>query len=101
MGFPGSSAGKESVCNAGDPNLIYGSESSPEKGQATHSMTSLAAQMVKNVPAMWKTWVQSLGWEDPLEEGTATCSCILSWRIPMDKRAWQAPWGLKELDMTE
>ena len=38
--------------------------------------------MVKNPPAMWKTWVQSLGWEDPLEEGMATHSSILAWRIP-------------------
>jgi len=38
--------------------------------------------MVKNLPAMWETWVQSLGWEDPLEKGIATHSSILSWRIP-------------------
>ena len=43
---------------------------------------SLVAQMVKNPPAMWDTWVQSLGWEDPLEEGMATHSNILAWRIP-------------------
>ena len=43
---------------------------------------SLVAQMVKNLPAMWETWVQSLGWEDPLEEGMATHSSILAWRIP-------------------
>ena len=42
----------------------------------------LVAQMVKNLPAMWETWVGSLGWEDPLEEGTATHSSILAWRIP-------------------
>ena len=44
---------------------------------------SLVAQMVKNPPAMQETWVQSLGWEDPLEEGMATHSSILIWRIPM------------------
>ena len=38
--------------------------------------------MVNNLPAMWETWVQSLGWEDPLEEGMATHSGILGWRIP-------------------
>ena len=38
--------------------------------------------MVKNLPAVWETWVQSLGWEDPLEEGVATHSCILVWRTP-------------------
>ena len=41
-----------------------------------------AAQMVKNLPAMQETWVQFLGWEDPLEKGTATHSSILAWRIP-------------------
>ena len=40
------------------------------------------AQLVKNPPAMWETWVQSLGWEDPLEKGMATHSSILAWRIP-------------------
>ena len=51
---------------------------------------SLVAQMVKNPPAMWETWVQSLVWEDPLEEGMATHSNILAWRIPTDRGAWQA-----------
>ena len=48
------------------------------------------AQTVKNLPAMRETWVRSLGWEDPLEEGMATHSSILVWRIPMDRGAWQA-----------
>ena len=48
------------------------------------------AQMVKNLPAMQETWVQSLGWEDPLEEGMATHTSILAWRMPMDRGAWQA-----------
>ena len=48
---------------------------------------SLAAQTVKNLPAMWETWVQLLGWEDPLEEGMATHSSILAWRIPMHRGA--------------
>ena len=43
---------------------------------------SLVAQLVKNLPAMQETWVQSLGWEDPLEKGKATHSSILAWRIP-------------------
>ena len=43
---------------------------------------SLVAQMVKNLSTMRKTWVQSLGWEDPLEKGKATHSSILAWRIP-------------------
>ena len=42
----------------------------------------LVAQLVKNPPAMWETWVQSLGWEDPLEKGKVTHSNILAWRIP-------------------
>ena len=46
--------------------------------------------MVKNPPAMWKTWAQSLGWEDPLEEGMTTHSSILACRILMDRRAWWA-----------
>ena len=46
--------------------------------------------MGKNLPAMWKTRVRPLGWEDPLEKGMATHSCILAWRIPMDRGAWQA-----------
>ena len=48
------------------------------------------AQLVKNPPAMQETWVQSLGWEAPLEEGMATHSSILAWRIPMDRGAWRA-----------
>ena len=46
--------------------------------------------MVKNLPGMWETWLQSLSWEDPLEEGMATYSRILAWRIPMDRGAWRA-----------
>ena len=65
---------------------------------------SLVVQMEKNLPAMQETWVPSLGWEDPLEEGMATHSSILAWRIPIDRGAQWAtvsPWGHKESDMTE
>ena len=57
----------------------------------------------KESPAMWDTWVQSLGWEGPLEEGMATHTSILAWRIPMDRGAWWvAVHGVsKELDTTE
>ena len=51
---------------------------------------SLVTQLVKNPPAMQETLVQSLGWEDPPEEGMATHSSILAWSIPMDRGAWQA-----------
>ena len=85
MGFPDSSGGKESVCNAGDPGSIPGSGRSTGEGIG-HSLqypwASLVAQLVKNLPAMRETSVRSLGWEDPLEKGEATCSSILAWRIP-------------------
>ena len=55
----------------------------------------LVAQMVKNPPAMWETWVWSLAWEDPLEEGMATCSSTLAWRIPMDRE----PGGLQSMEL--
>ena len=45
---------------------------------------------MKNLPATWETWDQSLDWEDPLEEGMATHFSILAWRIPMDRGAWLA-----------
>ena len=48
---------------------------------------SLVAQLVKNLPAVWESWVRSLGGEDPLEEGMATHASILAWRIPMDRGA--------------
>ena len=64
--------------------------------------TLLVAQMVKNLPAVRKTWVRSLGWEDPLEEGMATHSSILAWRIPKDRGAWRAAIrGVSESDTTE
>ena len=53
-----------------------------------HSWVSLVAQMVKNLPVVRETWVKSLGWEDPLEDGIATHSNSLAWRIPMDRGAW-------------
>ena len=85
MDFPGSSAGKESACNAGDPILIPVWGRSPREGMGCllqYSWASLVAQTVKNLPAIQKTWVQSLGWEDPLEKRMATHSSILAWRIP-------------------
>ena len=91
--IPGSSAGKESAWNAGDPSSIPRLGRFPAEGIGypfLYSRASLVAQTVKNLPTMWEPWVQSLGWEDPLEEGMATQSSILAWRIPMDRGAWQA-----------
>ena len=79
-----SSVGKESACNAGDPSSIPGLGRSPEEGigyPLQHSWAPLVAQLVKNLPDMWETWVQSLRWEDALEKGKATHSSILAWRI--------------------
>ena len=74
MGFPHSSVGKESACNAGQPGSIPGSGRSAGEGIGYphhYSCAFLVAQLVKNLPAMWKTWVRSLVWED-LEKGNAT-----------------------------
>ena len=84
-GFPDSSVGKESTCNAGDPGSISGSGRSAGEGMGyplQYSWASLVAQLVKNLPAMQETWAPSLGWEDPLEKGTLTHSSILAWRTP-------------------
>ena len=75
---------KESAYNAGDPGSIPGLGRSPGEGigyPLQYSWASLVAQLVKNPPAMWETWVWSLGWEDTLEKGMATHSSILAWRI--------------------
>ena len=80
-GFPHSSVGKESACNSGDPSSIPGSGKSPGEGigyALQYSWASVMAQLVKNLPAMSKTWVQFLGWEDHLEKGKDTHSSILA-----------------------
>ena len=113
-GFPDSSAGKESACNAGDPGSIPGLGRSPGEGIGyplsipglsdrllwyhsacvqttfTSNKASLVPQTVENPPVVQQTQVQSLGWEDLLEEGMATHSSILAWNISTDGRAWQA-----------
>ena len=71
-------------------------------GKVLHVWASLVAQTLKNPPAMWETWVQSLGWEALLEEGMANHSSILAWRIPWTEEPgglWSV--GRKEADMTE
>ena len=78
------SNGKESACNAGDPSSNPGSGRSTGEGigyPLQYSWASLVAQLVKNLPAMRETWVQSLGWEDPLEKEKTTHSSILAWRV--------------------
>ena len=62
---------------------------------------SLVSQMVKNLPTMWKTQIQSLGQKDPLGKGMATHSSILAWRIPWTEEPGGLPWGRKELDAAE
>ena len=99
-GFPDGSAGKESGCNAGGPGSIPGLGRSAGEGigyPLQYSGASLVDQLVKNLPAIQETWVRSLGWEDPLEKGTATHSSILAWRIPWTLQSG----GHKESDMTE
>ena len=85
QGFPGGSAGKESACNAGDPGSNSWVRKAPWRRDRQpipmYSWASLAAQIVKNPPSMWETWVGNLVWENPLEEGMASHSSILAWRI--------------------
>ena len=91
-GFPGGSAGKESAFSAGDPDSIPGLGRSLGEGigyPLQCPWASLVAQLVKNTPAMWETWDPSLGWENPLEKGTATHSSI---KNSVD----YCPWGCKE-----
>ena len=95
-----SSVGKESACNAGDPGSIPGSRRSTGEGigyPLQYSWASLVAQLVMNLPAMWETWVQPLGWEDPLEKGKA--STPVFW--PGKFHGLYSPWGCKESDTTE
>ena len=99
-GLPGSSAGKESACKAGDPGSIPGSGRSPGEGigyPLQYSWASLVAQLVKNPPALWETWVRSLGWKDPLEKGKGTHSSILAGEF----HGQYSLWSDKEPDTTE
>ena len=84
---------KEFAYKAADPSSIPGWGRYPGEWigyPLQYSWASLVAQTVKNLPAMWEAWVQSLGWEDPLEKAMAIHSRILAWRIPMDRGALQA-----------
>ena len=78
MVSPSGSDGKESACNAGDPGSIPGLGRSSGEGigyPLQYSWASLMAQLVKNPPAMWETWVRSLGWEDPWLLAGSSCVC--------------------------
>ena len=82
------------------PGLIPGLGRTPGGGKGyprQYSWASLLAQMVKNQPAMWETWVQPLVWENPLEEGMATHCRILAWRIPWTEE----PGGLQSMGSQE
>ena len=105
--FPGISAGKESACNAGDPGSIPRLGSSPGQGigyPPQYYRASMVAQMVKNLPTMPETWVWSLDWEDPLEEGVVTqYSCLenphgqrsLAWLQSMGSQRVRHHWATK------
>ena len=91
MGFPGSSAGKESTCNAGDPGSIPGEGKIPWRRDRLPTPVFLdfpGGLDGKECTSVWETWVRYLAWEDRLEEGIATHSSILAWRNPMDRGAW-------------
>ena len=84
LGSHDSSVDKESACNAEDLSLIPGLGRSSGEGigyPLQYSWASLVTQLVKNLPAMCETWVQSMGWNDPLEKGKTTYSSTLAWRI--------------------
>ena len=95
-----SSVGKESACSAGDPGLIPRSGRSAGEGigyPLQYSRASLVAQLVKNPPAVWETWLQSLGWEDPWR--MERLPILLFW--PGEFHGLYSPWGRKESDMIE
>ena len=95
VSFPDNSVGKESTCNAGDPSSIPGLGRSTGEGigyPLQYSWDSLVAQLLKNLPVIWETWVQSPGWEDPLEKGKATY--FIFW--PGKFHGLYGPWGYKK-----
>ena len=97
MGSQGGPVIKNLPANAGDMGSIPGSGRSPGGGigyPLQSSWASLVAQLVKNPPAMWETWVQFLGWEDALEKGNSVF-------LPGEFRGLYSPWGHKKSDTTE
>ena len=105
LGFPGSSAGKESACNAGGPGSIPGLGRAPGEGiiyPLQYSLASLVAQLIKNLPAIQETWVRSLDWEDPLEEGWQLTPVFLPGESPWAEEPGRLQsMGCKESDTTE
>ena len=92
LGFPCSSAGKESACNVEDLGSIPVLGRYPGERRCyplQYSWASLVVQTVRNLPAVREAWVQPLGWEDALEEGMTTHLSNPAWRIPMDRGAWR------------
>ena len=80
--------------------MAHGCLRKREVGPSVGPWASLVAQTIKNPPAMWETWVRPLVWEDPLEEGMATHSSLLAWRIPWTEEPDpMCPWGHKESDL--
>ena len=105
MGFPDSSVGNESACNARDPGSIPGLGRSAGEGIGypfQYCWASLVAQLVKNLPEMQETWVQSLGWEDPWRKERLPTPVFLP-RESHGQRNLEgySPWGRKELNMTK
>ena len=98
-GFPDSSVGKESACNEGNPGLILGSGRSAGEGYAfQYSRAFLAAQLVKNLPAMQETWVPSLG-VGKIPWRRERLPTPVFW--PGEFHELYSPWGRKESDTTE
>ena len=104
MGFLGGSNGKESAWNAGDPSMIPGSGRSAGEGigyPLQYSWASLAAQLVKNLPAMQETWVQSLVGKIPWRAWQLTPVFLPGEFHGQRSLAGYSPWGHKESDTTE
>ena len=93
----GTSAGKESTCNAGDPGSLGRLAGEGIGYPLQYSWASLVVQLVKYPPAMWETWVRTLGWKDPLEKGTLPTPVF--W--PGEFHGLYSPRGGKGSDMTE
>ena len=101
MGFPGISYGKESASNAGDLGLIPGSGRSPGEGigyPLQYSRTSLVAQLVKNLPAMWETWVGKIPWRRTWQPTSVFLPGESPWT---EKPGRLQSRGCKESDTTE